>query len=107
MLNQRFEAQASVEETLYAPMLFLHLADPAADASFLRQEIANGSESIKKLAVLRKELEPVLSTGGQHLMRHLDQRRRLYRRWLQQVLKAVTAGRVRDVRDPKRLVSKR
>jgi DNA-binding PadR family transcriptional regulator len=103
LLQAQFEADGPVCETLYAAMLFLHLADLDKVAVALRQRIARLSESIAEIATLRPQLQPHLATGGLHLMEHLDQQRRLDRRWLRGVLKDVEGGRVRDVADPRRL----
>jgi hypothetical protein len=88
---------------LYGALLFLHLSDPAIVQDLIRARIARLDEQIAKLGPIRKELQPVLSTGGEHLLRHLDQQRRLDRDWLKGLLADVKAGRVRDVADPKRL----
>jgi hypothetical protein len=48
----------------------------------------------------------VLSTGGIHLIKHLDRQRRLDRKWLQEVLADVEAGRVADVPNPARLAQR-
>jgi DNA-binding PadR family transcriptional regulator len=97
LLHERFEAQGSVAETLYSAMLFLHLSDLPTVAKHLRARIIRQGEAIAKIDVIRKELAPVLSTGGLQLLKHLDAQRRLDRRWLQGVLADVTKGRVRDV----------
>jgi DNA-binding PadR family transcriptional regulator len=97
LLRERFEAEGSVAETLYSAMLFLHLCDLPTVAELLRRKIARQAEAIAKIGAVRKALEPVLSTGGLHLLKHLDAQRRLDRRWLQGVLADVAKGRVRDV----------
>jgi DNA-binding PadR family transcriptional regulator len=97
LLRQRFEAQGSVAETLYSAMLFLHLCDLPVVAELLRKKIARQTEAIAKIGAVRKELGPLLSTGGLQLLKHLDAQRRLDRRWLQGVLADVVKGRVRDV----------
>lgn len=105
LLREQFEAEGSVAQTLYGAMLFLHLADLPTIADLLRKKIARQTELIRKLALLRKQLAPVLSTGGLHLLSHLALQRRLDRKWLQSVLADVVAGKVRDVPDPKRLAA--
>jgi DNA-binding PadR family transcriptional regulator len=105
LLRQRFEAEGSVADTLYGAMLFLHLSDLPTVAALLRLKIVRQTEAIQKLAAVRKTLSPALSTGGLHLLQHLDQQRRLDRKWLRSVLADVVAGRVRDVSDPKRLAA--
>lgn len=103
LLNAQFEAEGSVADTLYGAMLFLHLSDLPRAADLLRNKIARQTEAIRKLTVLRKQLTPVLSTGGLHLLMHISLQRRLDRKWLKALLADVIAGRVRDVSDPKRL----
>lgn len=103
LLLEQFAAEGSVADTLYAPMLFLHLCNLPAVAELLRSRIKRQNELIAKLRVLRKELAPVLSTGGNHLLRHLDRQRHLDRKWLQELLADVEARRVADVADPGRL----
>jgi len=87
-------------------MLFLHLGDLPAIADLLRKRIVRQTEAVRKLALLRKQLAPVLSTGGLHLLRHLSLQRRLDRKWMQSVLADVVAGAVRDVPDAKRLAAR-
>ena len=106
LLRQQFEAEGSVADTLYGAMLFLHLADLPTVADLLRKKIARQNELIQKLATIRKELEPVVSTGGLHLLTHLTLQRRLDLKWLKSVLADVEAGKVRDVPDPKRLAAR-
>jgi DNA-binding PadR family transcriptional regulator len=105
LLQAQFENDGPVCETLYAPMLFLHLADPDKVAAALRQRIARLDAGIAEIAALRPQLEPHLATGGRHLMEHLDRQRRLDRSWLEGVLKDVEEGSVRDVPDPRRLAA--
>lgn len=105
-LRRQFEMEGMVSHTLYGALLFLHLADPAAVAEALRRRIARLDELIVKLGPIREELAPVLSTGGEHLLRHLDQQRRLDRDWLKALLGDVEAGRVRDVADASKLASR-
>jgi hypothetical protein len=45
----------------------------------------------------------VLSTGGEHLLDHLDRQRRLDRDWLKSLLTDIEAGGIRDVADPSKL----
>lgn len=47
----------------------------------------------------------MISTGGEHLLRHLDKQRRLDRDWLKGLLADIEARRVRDVADPKHLAA--
>ena len=103
LLHRQFEEDGPVSQTLYGALLFLHLSDPAIVQDLIRERIARLDEQIAKLGPIRKELRPVLSTGGEHLLHHLDQQRRLDRDWLKGLLTDVKARRVRDVADPKLL----
>jgi hypothetical protein len=96
-LHAQFEAEGSVADTLYGAMLFLHLCDLPSVAELLGKKIARQTEAIQKIALMRKALAPLLSTGGHHLIKHIDQQRRLDRRWLQGLRADIVAGRVRDV----------
>jgi hypothetical protein len=88
---------------LYGALLFLHLSDLTVVEDLLRRRIARLDELIAKLEPIRKELRPVISTGGEYLLRHLDKQRRLDRDWLKSLLADVTARRVHDVADPRHL----
>lgn len=103
LLHRQFEQDGPVSQTLYGALLFLHLADPDVVEDLVRRRIARLDELIDKLGPIRKELRPVLSTGSEHLLRHLDKQRRLDRDWLKGLLADIAARRVRDVADPKRL----
>lgn len=103
LLHQQFEEEGPVSQTLYGALLFLHLSDLATVEDLIRRRIARLDQHIAKLGPLRKELRLVVSTGGEHLLRHLDRQRRLDRDWLKGLLVDVEARRVRDVADPKRL----
>ena len=63
-------------------------------------------ELIAKLGPIRKELSPVVSTGGEHLLSHIEKQRRLDRQWLKGLLADVAARRVHDVTDPRLLGTK-
>jgi DNA-binding PadR family transcriptional regulator len=103
LLHRQFEAEGPVSQTLYGALLFLHLGDPGVIEQLVRKRIASLDERIAKLGPIRKRLRPVLSTGGEHLLRHLDRQRRLDRDWLRGLLADFEARRVRDVPDPGRL----
>ncbi|HEY3783905.1 MAG TPA: PadR family transcriptional regulator [Steroidobacteraceae bacterium] len=103
LLHLQFDHPGSVAATLYSAMLFLHLTDPAIIAPLLQKRIAQQAGLIQEVVEIRKRLEPMLSTGGRHLIKHLEQQRRLDLRWLQEVLKDVAEGRVADVADPRKL----
>lgn len=103
LLHRQFEEEGPVSQTLYGALLFLHLCDLVVVKDLIYQRIARLDENIAKLGPIRKKLRPVLSTGAEHLLDHLDQQRRLDRDWLKGLLADVKARRVRDVADPKRL----
>ena len=103
LLHQQFEADGPVSHTLYGALLFLHLSDLAIVEDLLRRRLVRLDELIDKLGPIRKELAPVISTGGEHLLRHIEKQRRLDREWVKGLLADVTARRVRDVADPKSL----
>lgn len=103
LLHRQFEEEGPVSQTLYGALLFLHLADPALVEDLLRRRIERLDELIVKLGPIRKELAPVLSTGGEHLLKHIEKQRQLDREWLKALLADVKARRVRDVPNPKRL----
>ena len=103
LLHRQFEEEGPVSQTLYGALLFLHLSDLATVATLVRRRIERLDELIAKLAPIRKELAPVIATGGEHLLRHLEKQRRLDREWLKGLLADIEAGRVHDVADPKRL----
>jgi DNA-binding PadR family transcriptional regulator len=103
LLHQQFEEEGPVSQTLYGALLFLHLSDLAVVEDLLRRRIERLDELIAKLGPIRKELAPVISTGGEHLLQHIDKQRRLDREWLKGLLADVKARRVHDVKDPKRL----
>ena len=103
LLNEQFAAEGRVADTLYAPMLFLHLSNLPLLADLLRARISRETHGIREIAGTRKELAPILSTGGLHLLKHLDLQRRLDRTWLRRVLADIEKGKVRDMKDPKQL----
>jgi DNA-binding PadR family transcriptional regulator len=103
LLNELFAAEGTVADTLYGPMLFLHLTDRHLIAGLLRTRISREAARIREIAEIRKQLGPVLSTGGLHLLKHLALQHRLDRKWLQGVLGDLERGRVRDMANPKRL----
>ncbi len=103
LLEECFAAQGSVSDTLYGALLFLHLADLRRIADLLRARVAQQAESIRKVGDVRGKLSPLLSSGGRHLLEHLDAQRRLDQKWLQALLADVAGGDVHDVSDPRRL----
>ena len=104
LLHEQFATLGPVAETLYAPMLFLHFGNLPLVADLLRTRISRETQAIRKIAELRKQLAPVLSTGGLHLLKHLDLQHRLDRKWLRSVLVDIERGTVRDMPNPKQLV---
>jgi DNA-binding PadR family transcriptional regulator len=105
LLHAQFEVEGPVSQTLYGALLFLHLCDLGIVEDLVRKRVARLDELIAKLVPLRQQMAPVLSTGGEHLFRHLDRQRRLDRAWLKGLLADIAAGRVRDVADPRRLAT--
>ena len=103
LLHRQFEEEGPVSQTLYGALLFLHLSDLAVVEDLLRRKLTRLDELIEKLGPIRKELAPVISTGGEHLLRHIEKQRRLDRDWVKGLLEDVTARRVRDVADPSKL----
>ncbi|HEY3778358.1 MAG TPA: PadR family transcriptional regulator [Rhizomicrobium sp.] len=103
LLHGQFEQEGPVSQTLYGALLFLHLCDLNIVEDLVRRRIARLDELIAKLVPIRKELRDALSTGGEHLLRHLDKQRRLDRAWLKGLLADIGARRVRDVADPRKL----
>lgn len=106
LLHGQFEAEGSVAQTLYGALLFLHLCDPGRVRLLVAARLARLEASIAKLKPLKKEFADRLSTGGEHLLRHIELARKLDRQWLKALLADIDAGNVRDVRDPSRLAAK-
>jgi DNA-binding PadR family transcriptional regulator len=106
LLHRQFEEEGPVSQTLYGALLFLHLSDLAVVEDLLRRRIVRLDELIAKLGPIRKELSPVVSTGGEHLLSHIEKQRRLDRQWLKGLLADVAARRVHDVTDPRLLGTK-
>jgi DNA-binding PadR family transcriptional regulator len=102
-LHAQFGEEGPVSQTLYGAMLFLHLADLTKVEELVRRRIARLDELIAKLEPIREELAPALSTGGDHLLRHIEMQRRLDREWLKNLLADIVAGHVHDVADPRSL----
>jgi DNA-binding PadR family transcriptional regulator len=102
-LHQQFDIEGPVSRTLYGALLFLHLADGDLVKDALKRRIARLDELIAKLKPIKEQLAPVTSTGGDHLLRHLDQQRRLDRTWLKSLLAEIDARGIHDVADPVKL----
>jgi len=103
LLHEKFAAEGPVAETLYAPMLFLQFSNLSLVAGLLRDRITRETETIRKIAGIRKQVVPIAATGALHLLKHLDLQHRLDRKWLQGVLADIEQGRVHDVADRARL----
>ena len=102
-LHRQLEVEGPVSQTLYGAMLFLHLADPTLVKKILRRRLARIDELIAKLEPIREELAPRLSTGGTHLLCHIERQRRLDRDWMNSLLADIEANGIRDVSDPEKL----
>jgi len=102
-LHRQFEAEGPVVRTLYGALLFLHLADPAVVIDSLRRRIARLDDLIAKLRPISEEFAPKVGTGGKHLLSHIDQQRRLDRKWLKSLLDDIETNGIRDVADPAKL----
>ena len=102
-LHKQFDVEGPVSQTLYGALLFLHLADRQLVMEALRRRIARLGELIEKLDPIRKDLGSALSTGGDHLIRHIEQQRELDRAWTEALLADIEANGIRDVSDLARL----
>jgi DNA-binding PadR family transcriptional regulator len=102
-LHRQLDADGPVSHTLYGALLFLHLADPPLVKEALRRRIGRLDELIDKLKPIAKRLAPILSTGGDQLLQHIDQQRRLDRSWLKALLKDIETNGIHDVADPAKL----
>jgi DNA-binding PadR family transcriptional regulator len=105
LLHECFAAQGSVSDTLYGALLFMHLGDLRRMAALLERRVEQQAEATRKVAEVRQQLSALLSSGGLRLLDHLDAQRRLDQKWLQALLADVTAGKVHDVADPRRLAA--
>ena len=103
LLHAQFDTDGPVSQTLYGALLFLHLCDLAVVETSIRQRLERLDAAIAKLEPIRKAMKPVISTGGDYLLRHLDKARRLDRDWLKALLADIKARRVHDVTDPRLL----
>ncbi len=102
-LRRQFDVEGPVSQTLYGALLFLHLADRVEVEAALRRRIARLDDLIAKLAPIRAQLAPLVSTGGAHLLAHIEQQRRLDRDWLKTLLADIEAHGIRDVAYPTQL----
>jgi len=106
LLHGQFAAEGDLRQTLYGPMLFLHLADLKLVAEVLRVQIGRQNARLAEIRKLHRRWVAILPTGSRHLMEHMQEQCRLDLRWLRGVLADVEAGRVRDTADPVRLAAK-
>ena len=106
-LHRQLDVEGPVSQTLYGALLFLHFADPDVVKASLRRRIARLGELIEKLGPIRQELAPVISTGGDHLLRHIQEQRKLDRSWLKALLADIESHGIRDVPNPSMLAARR
>jgi DNA-binding PadR family transcriptional regulator len=105
LLHAQFAAEGDLRQTLYGPMLFLHLADLKLVAEALRGQIDRQTARLAEIRRLRRQWAARLPTGSRHLMQHMAQQCRLDLRWLRTVLADVEADRIHDTSDPARLAA--
>jgi DNA-binding PadR family transcriptional regulator len=106
LLHTQFAAEGDLRQTLYGPMLFLHLADLSLIAEALRTQIDRQNARLAEIRRLRRQWAAMLPTGSRLLMQHMAEQCRLDLRWLHAVLADVEAGRILDTPDPVRLGGK-
>ena len=99
-LHAQFDVEGPVSQTLYGALLFLHLADAEVVKAALSRRIARLDELIAKLGPIRTQFAARLTTGGEHLLEHLDKQRRLDRAWARDLLADIEKNGIRDVADP-------
>lgn len=104
-LNLQFDVEGPVCQTLYGALLFLHLADRELVEDALRRRIVRLDELIGKLRPLREQLAPVVTTGSQHLLDHIEKQRRLDRDWLKSLLADIETNGICDIADPAKLTA--
>lgn len=105
MLHAQWAEEGPVMQTLYGPLLFLHLADLKRVAAILRDRIAHLDDLIAKLAPIRKQMAAIAATGSMHLLGHIDKQRCLDRQWTKDLLADIETEGVRDIADPKLLAA--
>jgi DNA-binding PadR family transcriptional regulator len=96
LLHDQFTLPGTVAQTLYIPMLFLHLCDLSEVGVLLREKIGRQKLAIDELAKVKTELSPVPGTGALHLLKHLEAQRKLDLGWLQGLSDDVENGRIHD-----------
>jgi len=85
-MHAQFDAEGDLRETLYGPMLFLHLADLNLVAEALRSQIDRQNARLAEIRKLHRRWVAMLPTGSRHLMQHMAEQCRLDLRWLHAVL---------------------
>jgi len=106
LLHAQFAAEGDLRETLYGPLLFLHLADLNLVAEALRTQIDRRNARLEEIRKVRRRWVGMLPTGSHHLIEHMAEQCRLDIRWLRAVLADVEAGRIQDTPDPALLAAK-
>lgn len=96
LLHDQFESTGTVAQSLYIPMLFLHLCDATRVSALLEKKVAQQRIDIKELAAVKTELSPKLGTGALYLLKHLEAQRDLDLAWLQSLCAVVAAGKIQD-----------
>jgi DNA-binding PadR family transcriptional regulator len=105
LLHAQFAAEGDLRETLYGPMLFLHLADLSLVAEALRSQIDRQNARLAEIRKLHRQWVTMLPSGSRHLIQHMAEQCRLDLGWLRAVLADVEAGRIRDTPTPARLAA--
>lgn len=100
LLHAQFAAEGDLRQTLYGPMLFLHLANLSLVAEALHSQIDRQNERLSEIKKLRRRWMTMLPTGSHHLVQHMAAQCRLDLRWLRAVLADVESGRIRDTPVP-------
>lgn len=96
LLHAQFAAEGDLRETLYGPMLFLHLADLNLVTAALRTQIDRQNARLAEIRKLHLRWVTMLPTGSRHLMQHMAEQCRLDLRWLRAVLADVEAGHIKN-----------
>ena len=99
-LHAQLDTEGPVAQSLYGALLFLHLADRAVVEDALHRRIERLDDLIAKLGPIREQFAQRLSTGGDHLLEHIDRQRQLDRAWLKDLLADIEANGIRDVAAP-------
>jgi len=105
LLHQQFAEGGGIAESLYGPMLFLHLADLSIVAEALRTRLGKVNGRLSEIRGLGKKWGKSLPSGSRLLMEHMVEQCRLDLRWMNAVIKEIEDGRVRDTTDPSRLAN--